>query len=118
MGEDGEIVFAADEAGVRVQRGEVGGEHGGGDLAAVGAVADEGALETGGFEGLGISDSPSGEVISWDERESSSLKYDSRTHYNHLHLSTRACSRRLILVGPAVIGLTLVVWEADGLLRV
>lgn len=32
---------------------EVGGEHGGGDFAAVGAVADEGVDEVGAFDGLG-----------------------------------------------------------------
>lgn len=39
---------------VRVQDGEVGGEHAGCDLVAVGAIADESVDEAGGFGGLGV----------------------------------------------------------------
>ena len=38
---DGQIVLASNEAGVRVERGEIGCEHRGRDLAAVGTMADE-----------------------------------------------------------------------------
>jgi hypothetical protein len=41
-----ELVLAADVLEVRVEDGEVGGEHGGCQLAAVGAVADEAVDET------------------------------------------------------------------------
>ena len=60
---------------VRVEDGEVGGEHGRGDLATVGAVADEGANEAGGLGREG-----------------------------ELHGATEAGCCRGVVFGPAVVG--------------
>ena len=49
LGEGREPVAAAQVREVGVGDGEVGGEHGGGDLVAVGAVADEAVDEAGGL---------------------------------------------------------------------
>ena len=45
----GELVAATNVLGLRGQDSEVAGEHAGGDLPAVGAVADEGAYQSGCF---------------------------------------------------------------------
>ena len=47
------MVFSASKAGVRVESGEVGCEDGSANLAAIGAVADEGIDQSRGLEGLG-----------------------------------------------------------------
>ena len=51
LGVSGQFVAAAEVCEMGVGDGEVGGEHGGRDLAAVGAVADKGAEEAGALLG-------------------------------------------------------------------
>lgn len=51
-----------------VEDGEVGGEHGGGDFAAVGAVADEGVDEARGFCGLDCGVKGGGQSGRWYEQ--------------------------------------------------
>jgi hypothetical protein len=52
LGEDRQVVLASCEAGVGVERGKIGREHRCGDLAAVCAVTDKGAHESGRFQRL------------------------------------------------------------------